>query len=311
MTKNKFSVLFIIVLVGGLALSIALTAVVQAESSIPKPSVPEFYLKLVDYSYDVPSSTTTTTDPYTGQQTVTIQSGYHVDNKTIEVTIRNQPFTPYYIDNQHAIYLFFNVSYKGHYSGEWNYHPYRSFSRNSDAVRFLFPSTSEYTIVPFKAPTINAPTDGQMDFKVQAQIGYYNEHQEFYMAPGAPFTTYTFVGEVSGWSNTQTITIPTSNSTTSSASSSTSVTPIQIAEPAPALPTETPPQETETPAQAPEPAPSETTEPSPNQTTEPEENDTSQTLLLGIAIGTVMTLVLVSVGLLIYFRKRHREVTRV
>lgn len=57
-------------------------------ASIPTPSVPEFTLKYVDNSYDVPSSTTTTTDPYTGEQTITTEPGYHVANETIEVTIK-------------------------------------------------------------------------------------------------------------------------------------------------------------------------------------------------------------------------------
>ncbi|MCJ7763000.1 hypothetical protein MUP38_06065, partial [Candidatus Bathyarchaeota archaeon] len=51
-----------------------------ALASITKPSVPEFTVKLADHSYDVPPSTTATTDPYTGKQTVTTQPGYHVEN---------------------------------------------------------------------------------------------------------------------------------------------------------------------------------------------------------------------------------------
>ena len=47
-----------------------------------------------------------------------------------------------------------------------------------------------------------------MDFRVQAQIGYYTSFQDYIGFPGAPFTTYTFHGEVSGWSETQTLTIP-------------------------------------------------------------------------------------------------------
>lgn len=50
-----------------------------------------------------------------------------------------------------------------------------------------------------------------------------------------------------------------------------------------------------------------TAEPAPSQTTEPATNDTSQTLLLGIVIGTGVTLVLVGVGLLIYSKKRSQQ----
>jgi hypothetical protein len=45
--------------------------------SIPKPSVPEFTLVLVDSSYDVP--TTYSIDPYTGDNVT--HNGYHVEDK--------------------------------------------------------------------------------------------------------------------------------------------------------------------------------------------------------------------------------------
>jgi hypothetical protein len=161
-------------------------------------------LKLVDHSYDVPTTTTTTTDTYTGKQIVTTHPGYHVDNRTIEVTIKNQQFTSYQIDSQHTIFLFYNVSSRGHYGGEWGYYPSGSYGRNSDAVTRIVQSTSDYTVVSFKAPN----TEGQVDYRVQAQIGYYTEYQEFIAVPGAPFSHYIFTGEESGWSSTQTISIP-------------------------------------------------------------------------------------------------------
>ena len=159
-------------------------------------------MKFVDNSYDVPSSTTTTTDPYTGEQTVTTEPGYHVQNGTIEVTIKNQEFTPYSIDSQTTISLFYYISYKGHYAEDWDYYPPSTYGREYSAI-FIRQSTSDYTVVQFRAPP-----EGEMDFRVQAQIGYYTSTTEFIAVPGAPFTTYTFNGEVSGWSTTQIITIP-------------------------------------------------------------------------------------------------------
>jgi hypothetical protein len=162
-TNKGFSLLLVVILV--------VSSLIMIESafaqSIPKPSVPEFTVKLIDHPYDVPSSTTTSTDPYTGKQTITTYPGYHVQNRSIEVTIKNQQFTPYSIDNQNTLYLFYNVSYKGHYAGDWTYYPSGSYSRNSDAVTRIPQSTSDHTVVPF-----SAPTEGQMDFRVQAQIGY-------------------------------------------------------------------------------------------------------------------------------------------
>jgi hypothetical protein len=62
-----------------LILLLATSSMLWVESvsaqSIPKPSVPEFSLKYVDHSYDVP--TTYGTDPYTGKTIIT-QEGYHV-----------------------------------------------------------------------------------------------------------------------------------------------------------------------------------------------------------------------------------------
>ncbi|MCL1977393.1 MAG: hypothetical protein FWG55_04720, partial [Candidatus Bathyarchaeota archaeon] len=37
-----------------------------------KPSAPQFTVKLIDNSYDVPPSTTTTVDQYTGKETTAI-----------------------------------------------------------------------------------------------------------------------------------------------------------------------------------------------------------------------------------------------
>jgi hypothetical protein len=51
--------------------------------SIQTPSVPEFTVKLVAHPYDVPPTTTTTIDQYTGQEIVTTIPGYHVENKSI------------------------------------------------------------------------------------------------------------------------------------------------------------------------------------------------------------------------------------
>lgn len=171
-------------------------------TTIPKPSIPEFTLKHVDNSYDVPSSTTTTTDPYTGEQTVTTEPGYYVQDKTIEITIKNQEFTPYSIDSQ-QISLFYYVSRKGHYAEDWSYYPPSTHGREYSSNHIL-QSNSDYTVVQF-----SAPPEGEMDFRVQAQIGYYTSTEAYLGVPGAPFTTYTFNGEVSGWSETQTLTIPT------------------------------------------------------------------------------------------------------
>ena len=55
------------------------------------PSTPEFTVKYVDLSYYVPP--TYGKDQYTGK-TVMTQEGEHIDNRTVEFTIKNQPSPP-------------------------------------------------------------------------------------------------------------------------------------------------------------------------------------------------------------------------
>jgi hypothetical protein len=43
---------------------------------IPTPSIPEFTIKYVDHSYDVPTTTTSHTTPYTGETTTVTRQGY-------------------------------------------------------------------------------------------------------------------------------------------------------------------------------------------------------------------------------------------
>jgi hypothetical protein len=101
-------------------------------ASIPKPSVPEFNLKFVDNSYDVPS--TYSPDPYTGKNVMT-QAGYHVQNKSLEVTIKNQLFTNYKDATGNNIMLYYDVSWKGHFEDYWK-------SFNSTKQMYLVASSS-------------------------------------------------------------------------------------------------------------------------------------------------------------------------
>jgi len=243
-----------------------LTAALTAQASTPKSSVPTFTLKLIDNSYDVPPETTTTTDPYTGKQTVHTQRGYRVQNLTIEVAIKNQQFTPYPIDDQHTANLFYNVSYKGHYEPDWTYYLKGDFGRDYHEATDIPQSTSDYTVVQ-----IRAPNEGEMDFRVQAQIGYYTTTELNIAIPGGPFTVTTFTGEASGWSDTQTITIDANGSTST--------------------PNTSPPQNS-------------------TSTPEPQEQEQPQSepfLTALVAVVSVVSIVLVGIGLLVYFKKRNHK----
>ena len=202
---SKGLVVFIILIMAtsGLSLMLAKPAFAQLP---PKPSVPEFTVKYVDRSYDVPLTTTTTTDPYTGKQITTNSGGYHVQNRTMELTIRNQFFNSYYDSNTQRDYgLYYNVSSRGHFGGGWSY--------SSSPISA---SNSQYTILIFglngRESTENMVDLGNLDlgsvldFKVQALVGYYAQIND---SPtiGAWWGHWEFTGQSSGWSSTQIITV--------------------------------------------------------------------------------------------------------
>ena len=108
-------------------------------SDIPKPSVPEFTVELVDKSYDVPTSYST--DPYTGENVTHL--GYHVEQWSIEIAIENQPFEPYFSEG-FMVNFYYNIRTKGHYA-----EAFRSLYNPSDG--YLPQSNSEYTFLSIPA----------------------------------------------------------------------------------------------------------------------------------------------------------------
>lgn len=179
-------------------------------SSIPKTSVPEFSLGYVDNSYDVPPEYAK--DPYTGKSIIA-QEGYHVRNRSIEITIKNQAFTPYQNENGHTGSLFYFVRTKGHFE-EWPpYEPQTiitSYSEYPDG--FVYVQNSDYTVTTHRVEDIAA--GGEVDVQIKAVVGYRVVIEDQWV-PGIPrgdFTTpphhseFTVFQE-SDWSNTQTITV--------------------------------------------------------------------------------------------------------
>ena len=187
-----------------------------------KPSVPEFTLKYIDLSYDVPP--TYGTDQYTGQ-TIIIQDGYHVDNRSIQFIIKNQPFAPYADSNGTQIGLYYNFRVKGAYGNEWRYYPFAPngyttrryggiFGGNStESPADLAQSNSEYTIISISISSLlnDVPARAELEVQAQALIGYM-EPTDYMMAGHV----YVFTGESSDWSTTQTITIGESETPTPS-----------------------------------------------------------------------------------------------
>lgn len=184
------------------------TPVLMLESAagLTKPSVPEFTVQFVDCSYYVP--VTYGIDPFTGKN-ITTGGGYQVDNRTLVFTIKNQPFTPYTNKDGNLIWLYYHVKAKGHFGKYWE-----------ELGGFINSSSSEYTIGDYTVgkragidSILEQVTVGDtLDFQVEAQIGCYTRH---YLDMYRYEYVFTDVGESSGWSSTQTITIGENTPTTS------------------------------------------------------------------------------------------------
>ena len=195
--------------------SLLLIPLVNAQT-IPKPSVPEFTVGLVKNPYCVPQSKTT--DPYTGA--VTTYPGYTEENRSIEITIKNQPYTSTKMTDGNWSRLYYDIRFKGHfYVGDWSYYPVKAGAASEGG--YIAASNSDYTTIALpKYLSLKAQQNGsQTDFQVQALIGY---DETIYRVAGntgelSIFGTY-FTGEVSDWSPTQTLSIPDGSVSTTSPS---------------------------------------------------------------------------------------------
>jgi|GEM_PF-1073664 hypothetical protein len=190
----------------GIALILILTAssALWIEStnaqSLPTPSVPEFTVKQVDRSYGVKPSPVT--NPFTGE--IITQPDYSVDKLTIEVTIKNQPFTPPISVDWNTTGLHYNVQAKCSYE-DWSTTVYSDSSN-----KYVVPaSTSESTVVTIDlgSPQGWDITLGSVvNIRVQAVAG--NSYTVW--SPGGgmvPIGDGFDLQTASSWSSTQTITV--------------------------------------------------------------------------------------------------------
>jgi hypothetical protein len=199
-----------------------------AQASTGVNGVPDFTLRYVDYSYDVPPKTTSTTDPYTNETTTTTIPGRHVDNKTVEAVIRNNVGASYY-----------NFRYKGHYAEEWRYYPFDPDSRFGYSLpdAFYVPykaSDSSFTVaaLPFYSFK-NVPAGGLIDVQVQALFGDFDADPWGHLLPMEPTYDFDFTGTTSDWSSTQTITIGEGQAPTPSPATTPTPAPTATAAPSP------------------------------------------------------------------------------
>ncbi|MCL5877777.1 MAG: hypothetical protein M1540_08210 [Candidatus Bathyarchaeota archaeon] len=209
--RKSYALTLIIILAAS-----SLIMVKPSFASVSAVSTPEFTIKLVDNSYDTPASTSI--NSYNGS-TVT-RPGSHVENKTIELLIENQPYSHDYV-------FFYNIRTKGHFEDEWTtwLYPYGedypdSFTSEAWSLGFrpLYASNSDYTIVSYGANSY--PSNAQVDFSAKALL--YNVTPPPSGTKYHP-TLYTLIA-ASDWSSTQTILI-TDNSTIVSSSPPATINP--------------------------------------------------------------------------------------
>jgi hypothetical protein len=278
-----------------LVFTLTITSLMIIESacaqSIPKPPAPEFNLKYVDYSYDVPP--VYGTNPYNGNTEI-IESGRHVYQEYVEVWIKNPSFQKYTDASNNKIVLGYDVQWKGHYGNEW---------ANMTYAGYLLSSGSEYTVVSYWLSELISTGD-QLDFRVATFIGYYNS----IFVPRLPVfgsearTILVFTGQTSDFSNEQTILINNTSALNNKTSPAVSpdpgyapIDPFNSGDNSP-IPTPTPEP---TATAAPTPTRTPTITPSPTQTNS---FPTNQSVLIGIGIVAVAAVAVAAV-LLIYFKK--------
>lgn len=186
--------------------SILLMAGWAAAESIPKPSIPEFTLKYANHPYYIAASNET--DVYTGQ--VTTHPDKWVDNKTIDVSIKNQQF------NDPKYHLFYNVRFKPHFRDYWDetYPTVWYWNAKGDSLAqyitgAISQSAAESTELSFWAQSY--PDNSTIDYQVQVLVGYDSDRfvPDHDFAPWVGGHTEPAMAYFSStnWSPTQTITI--------------------------------------------------------------------------------------------------------
>ncbi|XHH07691.1 MAG: hypothetical protein ACFCUE_08905 [Candidatus Bathyarchaeia archaeon] len=186
--------------------------------SVPKPSVPQFSLKIVD--------------------------------NTVQTTIENQPIIP---NGHDTAYIFIDIRIKSHDSIDW---VNVTVPNLSEGIRGYISETgtSGYTIIQKDINSIcvllRLPHGvHQIDYQVEAINGYLNTTMPYAPPIGFdPNSTPVIIVSTSGWSETQTITIssneptvipntsPTTQPSTTVASPTETVKPSQNSKPTPTEP---------------------------------------------------------------------------
>jgi len=194
---SKTFALFLILIMAFSCLSLLMVKPASAQS-IPTPSVPEF------------------------------TSSYYVQNRSIVVTIKNQPFSYSYKGTTYSLY--YDVRIKWYFGQDWTElypvtniipgYAMSAMSGNSEYVTDNAPSesNSDYTVLSYLVgangdyPFTQIPPNSQVDLQVKAIVGHSSQafvpdiydNQPIYVGTSVPVVIFD---TSSGWSNTVTITV--------------------------------------------------------------------------------------------------------
>jgi len=178
--------------------------------AIPKTSVPDFTVKLIDNSYDVSPTTSSITNYYTNKTTTINVPGYHIQNMTIQISIKNQPY-PMTVDGNKT-YLIYQIQRKPHFA---NATQWLNVSQIPVSPLVVSSDGSGYTTESYPAYYI---AGDQIDFRVQAILQYQHTIYEYTRLPvfGSEVGYYPFnvtdPYQTSEWSAAKTIEVPTATS---------------------------------------------------------------------------------------------------
>jgi len=216
-----FGLNFVFLLLASLFV-LTVTPVSVGGQGVSKPSVPQFSVEIVGNYYYVPPSSTTIIDQYIGKENIITTTGYYKDERKIEVSIKNQPFTSYTDTDGKKYSLYYHVQRKGHFGDDWQSFYCHTFQSGSDYTTIL-------DIHPYYLPLPAVET--QLDFRVEAIIGHtaidggtaLSGSWVYFAGSDTPYF-YTDVTS-SGWSSVQTVTIEYEGSPTVSPSNTLSISP--------------------------------------------------------------------------------------
>ncbi|MDR2719978.1 MAG: hypothetical protein LBC03_04150 [Nitrososphaerota archaeon] len=204
-----------------------------------KPSVPQVIINFIDNSYEVPSSTTTVTDPFTDKDYTITNPGYFVGDRSLEVTVKKQPFTPYTDADGHKHNLRYTVEFKKHLDGNQGWKNLTSSFQYEDQYTTITMQIGKYHFSGSGVDINSLPTGSQLDFRVKATVVYsipYYDPDHLAMH----FTEYIVVAS-SGYSSVQTFTL-TSGTHSSTPLQTTTLPPVSDGKNQPQTPDQTLPQ---------------------------------------------------------------------